>query len=579
MEYINKNQLRKLMLMPEDFATPADIKILNQQLAASIVSIEGNYTSARVPPAMTGEGDMIAKQHLRSLEGIHVEITDLVALLPVYIKKILEEQDLNRIWPDESSLDISKNPLQDRYNNLQGLLGRCTTDLNTLRDILDVTERISLASERLYILDEPEDGANGLAQYENIHAQLCQGMQDDYKTHPAVQWGLRKLQEIREIRNKVSLALARIESAADLDQAFGKYNQVDLDSSHPLHGYYSLYKEFTQKHSHPSWIDWAHAELESLAQQLDPKRRTHWHYRIKFGKYLAGEKSIRTYLEHEKELISQIANSRTYCDTAIRLFSQNAVVDSEFPQGFLKSIIVHDKLSCPDANPYSVSIAYIERLLAADHFQAFMLYCQWLGKSNFDREEREKLESDESLENQKAQFQDFLSAFADWESVKSFCAGKSPPAGISIDNRSSKTLFGWICSIVNCLNQIPYPESGVPGASRWRREAYEELDQYRIRVVTSIRCARLMLEELIERKLRWDRAKQEVESQGRVWRIAFESSWIARRLKAINPDAEFDNLHEKICVCCKLAPRYDHYRTMYSLNCDPEKQPCQYMPH
>lgn len=535
MEYINKNRLRHLILIPEDFKTSADINILNQQLAASIVAIQDEYKIRRTPPSGIGDGDTLALQHLKRIEEVHDEITSLISLLPDYIKQVLWEKDLDRIWPEEDSVNLSKNPLQARYQDLLKILGNCASDFSNLKDILENTKKISLASERLYILDEPEDGESGLLRFENLHAQLCQRVQDDFRNHPAIAWAQSKLVEIRRRRMVVSESLGRLECAEELDQAYGEKSNIILPSTHRLYKYYMDYKEFSSSHKDTGWVEWAVFELDKLSKSLDPERRTYWHYKVRFGNHLSGEKPVRTYLEDEKNLIDQVNKAKEFCEKHV---------------------------------PPSLSNEYQGALLKADYDEAFVLYCGWLGIIQFPGDH---------LEDQVEQCKKFLDQFNSWEHVYSCCKAGSPNLPLE-GGRNSGTLFGWVCEIVSCLERIPSPESGLPGASRWRRESYNKLDQYREKVIQQIHFASAVLDELVQKKYRWDLASQEVDAQARAWRKACQTHWIIQWLKGIKPEKEFAVLHLKICEGCQIAPRYDTYRKMYNLGCDPEKKLCQNMP-
>lgn len=580
MEYTYKNQLRKLVLVPENYHSATDINILHGYLAQTVVDLNNVYTTKRIPPVVTDEGDVIAAQHLRNLEEVKAEVSDLVQLLPDYITKVLAGKDLKTIWGIDDKSTLANNPLRDRQQDFKNLLDKCVSDATTLGNILEVTEKISLGSENLYILDTPEDGSNGLQQYEDLLSQLKQKTSTDFQNHPAIRWCELQLKSIRDMRRDVIESLKKIDCAAEFDVTFGWQVPEKFPQGHELYTCFMEFLRYRQGQQDKGWIEWAHSELQKLSHDLDPNKRTHWHYRVKYGKYLVGEKSVRNYLEDEIQLIKGIRTAQQFCENIINQVNNGIPQPGEILSTFLAPLVRSDKKACLDHAHLSLKDGYLHDLLTASYTTAFVYYVKWLGSAYLTSDETNNLENDTELNKRTKMLQDFLDQFTNWKKVEEYCAKPKDVFHVedSIKCEDPNTLFGWACGICEQLSEISQPESGMPGASNERRQLYISLEIYREKVKDRIGCARVALDELYERKLRWNLATREVSLQGSIWSSAQKMHWIIRWFKRKDPDKEFKLLHPKICECCQLAPRFDLYRKMYGLNCDPENKPCQYLP-
>jgi len=622
MQYTNQNKLRRLILNPDEFrANDGSVVYLNFDLSAAIVDLKQIHKDRRLTTTPGfADGAEIAKHHAEIIEELLDELEALVSLLPEYFAYILRDRDISKIWPDENDLRLDNNPLHTRYIEISELLRDCKRDYNCLKDIYKASRTLALKKAELLLLSEDENSPDGLADHENIWATLRSRLPDEYKNHPAVIWAVSQpgdsaitgvLPGIRKKRDSVKKILKHFADAFELDQAFGTSNGNVLHQGHPLSEAYNAYTEFHAAHPRLGWIDWADTLFQSLALKEDPDNETNWKSLIRLGAYESGDTYIKVYLKREKDLIQEILHAQNKCNTSLEHIGQQGLVQltgNNGNQPLTTPPKNRNRQQCSESTP--MPLEYETCIQKAEYAKALAIFRRWFGETQSSSSDTEEDDFSRLVKER----QHFIDQFNTWAQVAQYCQNGTKTSSIRIvfdapgqamgtldsDRETSSigivfnapdSLWGFCKEMVSnltvqrvkksedkeevVLEEIPKPKTGMPGASRWRREKYAELEYYRAIVLNRIRCARFVLDDLFEKKLQWDQACQEVDTQGRQWREKMKIPRWKRKLMRIDPQKDYVILQQKICKCCEIAPKCDTYRKLYYVNCDPESGLCQ----
>jgi hypothetical protein len=105
-------------------------------------------------------------------------------------------------------------------------------------------------------------------------------------------------------------------------------------------------------------------------------------------------------------------------------------------------------------------------------------------------------------------------------------------------------------------------------ASRWRKELFNELDVYKNAVLAKVKLAEIILEVVAKKRKEWLETYPEVQRLAEDWLTAVveQPSW-KKWFSRSKPKSNWSNLQLKICKCCSIAPDFDEFKKIFSIDC------------